>query len=65
MHRCNIALEVKERELMKKGMIYDDAYTEAIKVSDNLRKINSGLIKSHKEIQIPKQLYRDSGVVVK
>jgi hypothetical protein len=61
----SIALEVKERELMKKGMIYDDAYTEAIKVSDNLRKINSGLIKSHKEIQIPKQLYRDTGVVVK
>lgn len=56
----SITLELKERELMSKGLYYDDAYIQAIKISDSLRKSNFILI-NNKQLNIPSVLFRDTG----
>ena len=57
----SIAAELKERELMTKGYSYDDAYTEAVKISDNMRKEQAGLCSAQSQIKIITPLYRDTG----
>ena len=57
----SIALEMKERELLSQGKSYDDAYTEAVKVSDKMRIEQMNLISSQLPIKITTPLYRDTG----
>jgi hypothetical protein len=58
----SIAQETKEREMMDKGMSYDSAYTEALKVSDKMREDQMLLCNSQKMISKPEQLVRDTGI---
>ncbi len=57
----SIAAELKERELMAKNYFYDDAYTEAVKISDDMRKNQSQLSKEHKNLKVTNPLFRDKG----
>lgn len=57
----SIAAEMKERGLMANGYLYDDAYTEAVKISDNMRKEQAKLCSEHKNLNITTPLYRDTG----
>lgn len=57
----SLALELKERELMSKGIEYDSAYVEAVKVSDKMRQDQQVLINSQKPVVIPQQIVRDTG----
>ncbi|MDD5362213.1 MAG: hypothetical protein PHN88_08775 [Ignavibacteria bacterium] len=56
----SISLELKERELMSAGKYYDDAYLEAVKISDAMRKSNREMIRIKKLI-VPSVLLRDTG----
>jgi hypothetical protein len=58
----SIALELKEREEMMKGKIYDDAYSEAVKVSDKMRVDNQNLVLKQKAIIKTNPIVRDTGV---
>ena len=58
----SIALELKEREEMKKGKIYDDAYVEAVKLIDNLRIKNQNLISLQKAVVKTVPIVRDTGI---
>lgn len=58
----SIALELKEREEMKKGKIYDDAYIEAVKLIDNLRIKNQNLISLQKAVVKTIPIVRDTGI---
>jgi hypothetical protein len=58
----SIALELKEREEMKKGKIYDDAYMEAVKLTDNLRIKNQNLISLQKAVVKTIPIVRDTGI---
>lgn len=55
----SIALEMTERVLMAAGKTYDEAYLEAVKVSDNMRKENETKVKEHPPLKITQPLYRD------
>ncbi len=57
----SIALEMKERELMAKGLSYDSSYTEAVKVSDKMRIDNLAFIKNHSPVKLVFPPYRDTG----
>ena len=57
----SIAAELKERDLMIKGYLYDDAYTEAVKISDKMRNDQLNLCSSHSPIKVANPLYRDTG----
>jgi hypothetical protein len=57
----SIAQELKEREMMISGKSYDDAYTEAVKVSDTMRVAMQKLINERRPVQINYPLYRDTG----
>jgi hypothetical protein len=57
----SISLEIKERELMSKGLDYDSAYLEAVKVSDNMRNENEKKILAKNKIVIPEKIVRDTG----
>jgi hypothetical protein len=59
----SIATELKERELMEKGKSYDDAYSDAIDITQQLRQVMSQLAKSHFRIAIPDSLTRYAGVI--
>ena len=58
----SIALEMKERELMDKGLEYDSAYTTAVQVSDKMREDQEMLCNSQKIITKPEQVARDTGI---
>ncbi|MFI5144744.1 MAG: hypothetical protein ACHQJ4_04045 [Ignavibacteria bacterium] len=58
----SIALEMKERELIDKGIEYDSAYTNAVQVSDKLREEQMLLCNSQKMISKPEQVARDTGI---
>jgi hypothetical protein len=58
----SIALELKEREEMLKGKIYDDAYVEAVKVSDKMRTDNQNIILKQKPINKTNPIVRDTGI---
>lgn len=55
----SIAQEMTERVLMSAGKTYDEAYLEAVKVSDKMRKENETKIKEHSQLKITQPLYRD------
>ena len=57
----SIALELKERELMKQSLDYNSAYVEAVKISDKMRKENEKKILSKNKIVIPEKIFRDTG----
>ncbi|MCE1165812.1 MAG: hypothetical protein LWX07_10470 [Bacteroidetes bacterium] len=56
----SVSLELKEREMMSRGIYYDSAYTESVKVSDSMRKSQRTLT-GNKLINLPKILFRDTG----
>jgi hypothetical protein len=47
---------------MDKGISYDSAYTEALKVSDKMREDQMLLCNSQKIITKPEQVARDTGI---
>lgn len=57
----SIALELKERDFMEKGMDYDSAYVEAVKVTDKMRIDQMILCNSQKAILKTQQVVRDTG----
>ena len=59
----SIATELKERELMAKGESYDDAYSDAIDITQNKRLLMKKLAESHFRIAIPDSLTRYAGVI--
>jgi len=60
----SIMLELKEKELMEKGMYYDDAYEEALKVIDSMR-VSSRKLSVSKKVKVPEILFRDKGTGTK
>ena len=59
----SIATEMKERQLMKKGESYDDAYSDAIDITLKNRQNMVKLARSHYRIAIPDSLTRYAGVI--
>jgi hypothetical protein len=55
----SIALEMTQRVLMGSGKTYDEAYIEAVKVTDNMRKENEKKVYEHPPLKIVQPLYRD------
>jgi hypothetical protein len=58
----SIALELKEREEMMKGKVYDDAYLEAVKVSNKMRDDNQNFVLKQKAIIKTNPIVRDTGI---
>jgi hypothetical protein len=58
----SIALELKEREEMKKGKSYDDAYIEALKVIEKMRTDNFNLVQKQKPVLKTNPIVRDTGI---
>lgn len=56
----SVMLEIKERELIKQGVYYNDAYIKALSITDSARKSTRDLIRT-KSIKTPEFLYRDTG----
>jgi hypothetical protein len=48
---------------MEKGKSYDDAYSDAIDITQQLRQVMCQLAKSHFRIAIPDSLTRYAGVI--
>jgi hypothetical protein len=59
----SIITEMKERELMKQGKSYDDAYSDAIDLSQKIRQDMGKLGSSHFKITVPDSLTRYAGVI--
>jgi hypothetical protein len=59
----SIATELKERELLKQGKSYDDAYSDAIDITLKLREDMSKLAKSHYRIAIPDSITMYAGTI--
>jgi hypothetical protein len=59
----SIALELKERNLIKEGKSYSDAYEEAVQMIQNNRVSMEKILKAHPLVSIPDSLERDSGVI--
>jgi hypothetical protein len=59
----SIATELKERELMESGKSYDDAYSDAIDITQKNRLDMMNLAKAHYKIAIPDSLTRYAGVI--
>lgn len=57
----SISLEMAERELMKQGKEYDDAYQQAIDVSKKMREENRKLCLGQPSVQKTDPLTRDNG----
>jgi hypothetical protein len=60
----SIALELKEREKMVHGMLYDSAYVEAVKITDKLRDENMALILKQKPVIKTNPIVRDTGIKI-
>lgn len=58
----SISQEMKERDLMDKGLEYDSAYTNAIQISDKMREDQLLLCNAQKMISKPEQVARDTGI---
>ena len=58
----SIFLETNEIKYMKNGLIYDDAYTKALNLTDNKRKENKNKVISQKPIIKTDPVFRDTGV---
>jgi hypothetical protein len=59
----SIATELKERKLMESGKSYDDAYSDAIDITQKNRQDMVKLAGSHFRIAIPDSLTRYAGVI--
>lgn len=59
----SIALEMKERQLMKEGKSYSDSYEDAVQMIQQQRKEMERLTESHYKIALPDSLERDAGVI--
>jgi hypothetical protein len=59
----SISTELKERELMKAGKSYDDAYSDAIDITLKKRELMGKLASSHYKLAIPDSLTRYAGVI--
>jgi hypothetical protein len=59
----SIATELMERKLLEKGKSYDDAYSDAIDITQANRQNMEKLAKSHFKIAIPDSLTRYAGVI--
>jgi hypothetical protein len=59
----SIATELKERQLMEKGESYDDAYSDAIDITQKNREDMVKLARSHFKIAIPDSLTRYAGTI--
>ena len=59
----SIATELMERKLLEKGKSYDDAYSDAIDITQANRQKMDNLAKSHFRIAIPDSLTRYAGVI--
>lgn len=59
----SISTELKERELMKAGKSYDDAYSDAIDITQKKRGEMITLAISHAKIVVPDSLTRYAGVM--
>jgi len=59
--RFSIIAESIERQLMAKGMSYDDAYTSALKTTLKYRKQDLEYVKKQMPITISKVTFRDKG----
>jgi len=59
----SISTELKERELMKAGKSYDDAYSDAIDITQKKREEMVKLALSHYKLVIPDSLTRYAGVI--
>ncbi len=59
----SIATELMERKLLEKGKSYDDAYSDAIDMTQATRQKMNNLAKSHFKIAIPDSLTRYAGVI--
>jgi hypothetical protein len=59
----SIATEMKERKLMEGGKSYDDAYSDAIDLTQKQRQEMEKLAKSHFKIAIPDSLTRFAGTI--
>jgi hypothetical protein len=57
----SIALELKERELIKQGFDIEDAYTQAVKLVNKMREENRTLVSDHPEVRVAQPLIRDVG----
>lgn len=58
----SIKLELKEIEELMKGNIYDEAYLEAIKITDKMRIENQKLLQSKKPVKKTNPIVIDSGI---
>lgn len=58
----SIALELREIEEFEKGKNYDDAYLEALKITDRMRNENQKLILKKKPIIKTNPIVRDTGL---
>ena len=59
----SIATELMERKLMEKGKSYDDAYSDAIDITQANREKMKKLADSHFKIAIPDSLTRYAGII--
>jgi hypothetical protein len=59
----SIATEMKERKLMEGGKSYDDAYSDAIDLTQKQRQEMEKLAESHFKIAIPDSLTRFAGTI--
>jgi hypothetical protein len=59
----SIALEMKERDLMKNGKSYSDAYEDAVQMIQDKRISMQKIVKAHPPVTLPDSLERDSGVI--
>jgi hypothetical protein len=59
----SVSTELKERELMKAGKSYDDAYSDAIDLTQKKREDMVKLSFSHYKLAIPDSLTRYAGVI--
>jgi hypothetical protein len=61
----SISTEMEERKLMEAGKSYDDAYSDAIDITQLLRQNMEKLAKSHFRLAIPDSLTRYAGTIDK
>jgi hypothetical protein len=59
----SIGTELKERKLMEAGKSYDDAYSDAIDITLQLRQVMGQLANSHFKIAIPDSITRYAGTI--
>jgi hypothetical protein len=57
----SIQLELKEMAFMKNGLLYDEAYSNAIKTTDSLRQAMNKLIENKPAYTLQTNRYRDTG----